>query len=215
MQHRDGRVFRDATTFPIIYASRDLFERILRREVIRHERIRQITGTATGVRASPNDLCKLEGVTFRLLDGAEMFLPASLVVGTLIARSLKMKSLNTPISIPFVDCTGPTQAGHKWLKRLFENADAKPQIAKSIPFEDLKIEYSTGIVAHKWRVPIPPEMRGRLPIPGGYDSCGWIYSYLGVVGKEGKTTTITRIEGHRCKSSRIAQYRDSPAPKSN
>lgn len=81
MQHRDGRIFRDQNDFPIIFASRELFERILRREVLSCKRIRQINGTATGVKTSSRDLCRLVGVTARLADGAETSFPASLVVG--------------------------------------------------------------------------------------------------------------------------------------
>ena len=86
------------------------------------------------------------------------------------------------------------------MKRLFANVTSAPQISKSIPFEDLRIEYNANNAARKWRVPVPPEVRSRLPIDGGYDRCGWVYSYLGVPGVDYTTIVINRIEGHRCAS---------------
>ena len=80
MQHREGRVFR-GSDFKIIFASRELFERALRREVMKCKRIRQVVGTATGITPALDDLCRLESVRARLADGSEGVFPASLVVG--------------------------------------------------------------------------------------------------------------------------------------
>ena len=81
MQHRNGRVFREGSGYEVIFASRELFERSLRREVMKSERIKQVVGTAIGVIPALDDLCRLDGVRARLSNGSETTFPAALVVG--------------------------------------------------------------------------------------------------------------------------------------
>ena len=82
MQHRDGRVFREGGEYEVIFASRELFERALRKEVRKCKRIKQGVGTATGISPALSDLCRLESVHARLDDGSEAIYPAALVGGT-------------------------------------------------------------------------------------------------------------------------------------
>ena len=83
LQHREGYIFRPKQEFEFIFASRELFERTLRRRVMECKRIRQVVGTAVGVEPALNDLCTLDAVRVRLADGSEASFSASLVVGKL------------------------------------------------------------------------------------------------------------------------------------
>lgn len=67
----------------------------------------------------------------------------------------------------------------------------------ALSWDDVKIEYNTAQKYISYRFHVPPEARGRLPIPGGYENVPWIYTYMPIPGKENKLFMINRIEGHR------------------
>ncbi len=51
----------------------------------------------------------------------------------------------------------------------------------------------------RWRVydiHVPKALRSTLPIPGGYDNCKWLYSFIPFPGRETKNFVIHRLEGH-------------------
>lgn len=65
------------------FFSRDAFERLLRRLVVKHSpRIQWLTGTAVSVSVAKGDVNKLSSITVRLPDGTERSIEAALVVGT-------------------------------------------------------------------------------------------------------------------------------------
>lgn len=43
---------------------------------------------------------------------------------------------------------------------------------------------------------VPKALRSSLPIPGGYDNCKWLYSFIPFPGRESKNFVIHRLEGH-------------------
>ena len=64
------------------FFSRDAFERLLRRLVVRHSpRIQWLTGTAVSVSVANDDVNKLSSIAVRLPDGTERNIRAALVVG--------------------------------------------------------------------------------------------------------------------------------------
>ncbi|KAH8117861.1 hypothetical protein DFH11DRAFT_1503246 [Phellopilus nigrolimitatus] len=163
------------------FMTREMYERVLRRLVLNSsKRIRSVVGTATGVKTIPGDPTTLSSVTVRAAEGAEENVPATLVI----------------------DCTGGTQAGLKWIRRIANepaHADALQRLvpAGALPWDDLRVEYNTKQRYIRFRFYVPPEARARLPIPGGYARNTWMYTYMPVPGVERKLYMINRIEGHR------------------
>lgn len=67
------------------WLSREAYERLLRRLVLgSSKRIRWLTGTVTGVSASPTDLSVLSAVSVRSSDSTVEEIPASLVIGAFV-----------------------------------------------------------------------------------------------------------------------------------
>ncbi|KAI5117976.1 hypothetical protein M0805_004909 [Coniferiporia weirii] len=154
------------------FLSRDAYERLLRRLVMESSsRIRWLAGTVSGVNTPEEDTRSLSSVVIRLPDGSERTVPAAMVI----------------------DCTGTTQAGLKWLKRL----GIKHDETSGLPLEDLRISYQTVQRTRTYRFYIPPEARAKLPLPGGYDNATWIYSCMPKFGTGSKSFLVDRIEGHR------------------
>ncbi|KAI5119728.1 hypothetical protein M0805_008658 [Coniferiporia weirii] len=168
------------------FITRESYERLLRRLVMgSSKRIRWVVGTAVGVQAkasregSEHDI--LESVQVRQPDGTEVHIRATLVV----------------------DCTGGTQAGLKWLRRLYTpptSSAPTPSTALrgTLAFDaGLRTEYNTLQRYTKFRFTIPAARRDSLPVPGGYNRAAWLYTYLPWPGRERKTFMTSRIEGHR------------------
>lgn len=89
-----------------------------------------------------------------------------------------------------IDCTGVSQIGLKWIKRL------QPQ--SGISLDDYRITYDPRMRYMTFRYPTTPDMRARLPIPGGYDDVpSFIYAFLPLPPGDNRSIVINRIEGHR------------------
>lgn len=176
--------------------SRDAYERILR-DLVRKssKRIGWLTAITTGLKSDPGDSSRVQSVLIRTLEGLEKEIPAELVIGE--------PQKNVPICLASMltitgDCSGPTQAGLKWLRRMYTTKTPIPR-SGSIPFDNLRIEYKTSQSGVRHRIFVPKELRARLPIPGGYEDAGFIYVFLPRPGVERCFFMVTRIEGHRSK----------------
>lgn len=182
------------------WLSREAYERILRRLVLRSSgRIRWLTGTVVGVQPSPKDLSILSAVTVRLPDGTMQDTPAILVAGI---QNFFHLEWNNYLLICGSDCTGGSQAGVKWLRRIASEPCNVEQLRKTNPpkalhWDKLRINYDVGVRFVIFRFYVPPEARDSLPIPGGYENNVWPYTYIPIPGKEHKFFMINRIEGHR------------------
>ncbi|KLO08764.1 hypothetical protein SCHPADRAFT_931591 [Schizopora paradoxa] len=195
-----GRVFRSSKHWypegeaPQIFScSRDAYERLLRCLVMKSSsRIRQVTGTVTGVKPFADDHSKIEKVVVSKSDsdGTKLLeIPAALVV----------------------DCTGATQAGFKWIKRLCANTNS--QEIGSDRWNKLIDSYN---IHGNWKAFdffVPPEIRAVVSIPGGYDNYKWLYTFIPFPGCENKLFLINRIEGHRIRYS-FYGWGNPPIPES-
>ncbi|KAL5526456.1 hypothetical protein ACEPAF_8179 [Sanghuangporus sanghuang] len=187
--------FPDGKQPKCFFMSRELYERLLRRLVLNYsDRIRIKIGTVTNLDADPADLVTISSVSVRLPDGDMEDIPATLVI----------------------DCTGGTQAGFKWLRRIATdpmNSEGLQRYTPSgaIPWDDLRLAYNTAQKYIRFRWHIPEEARGRLPIPGGYNNVPWMYTYFPVPGKEQKLFMFSRIEGHRIDMS-FGGWGEPPLP---
>ena len=95
-----------------------------------------------------------------------------------------------------VDCTGYSQAGLKWIKKLHAKSAGEAATAAwddLVPAYDIHSRWKTFIFS------VPPELRDRLPVPGGYDNVPWLYTFIPSPGKERKNFVVDKIEGHRSK----------------
>ena len=91
-----------------------------------------------------------------------------------------------------VDCTGSSQAGFKWLRRLYE-----AQSLDADAYSSLKLTYSMSSAGYsRFRFYVPPELRDRLPIPGGYDKSGMIYSVFPKIGLEKSVVFVQKMQRH-------------------
>ncbi|EJD02944.1 uncharacterized protein FOMMEDRAFT_134111 [Fomitiporia mediterranea MF3/22] len=180
----------DGSCLQNLYLSRESFERLLRRLVVRcSPRIRWMVGTAKSVDTVQGDTNTLSSVTVRLPDNSEQTIPAALVV----------------------DCTGTTQAGLKWLKRIGAETDKTEGGRLALSDPDLRISYCTNQQTRTFYFPIPPEARKKLPIPGGYDNAKWLYTFTPVLGKGRKSVFVDRLEGHRMRIM-VGTWGDLPLP---
>ncbi|EJD02492.1 uncharacterized protein FOMMEDRAFT_157715 [Fomitiporia mediterranea MF3/22] len=193
-------VHPDASYSQTFFVTRETYERLLRRLVLAYSsRIRWVVGTAIGVSPDEKDLTTLKYVTIRTEYGDEESIPASLVV----------------------DCSGTSQAGIKWLKRIYTDPkytsvlQCTPDIPRGVPAfdENLKIEYNAKQRFVKFRVFVPPEFRFRLPIPNGYDNAAWMFTYMPRPGLERKFLMLERMEGHRIEMA-FGGWGDPPLPES-
>ncbi|KAF9021118.1 hypothetical protein BDZ89DRAFT_1138208 [Hymenopellis radicata] len=124
------------------YASRKALETLIRRLALNPKsfpNIQQMVGTVVGVTTDPAKPGYLRQVSVRTQDGI-FDIDAALVV----------------------DCTGPTQAGLKWLQRAGFGASLD---SLTVSF-DAKMHYSSC------RMVVSPSLAKRLPVPGGFDNLG-------------------------------------------
>lgn len=105
------------------------------------------------------------------------------------------------------DCTGGTQAGVKWLKRLHSDlASQDTEIAMqqpkgSLAWDNLRLNYNVNARLKTFRFYIPPDLRERLCLPVSYERAGLLYVFLPYPGIEKKYFLINRLEGHRSAST--------------
>lgn len=156
------------------FLSREALERMVRRLFLKDRpSIRWMSGVVKGVDTAEDDLDRLTSVTVCLTDNSEITVAASLIA----------------------DCTGSTQAGLKWLKRLQSPTDKT--VNGKLSLNDIRLSYSTQQNSRCFRFYVPPEARSRLPIPGGYDNAGSLYAFMPFFGNGQKAFSCDRIEGHR------------------
>lgn len=171
--------------------SRDSYERLLRKLVYQPGgRIRWETGTITGLRLFPpsNALKRIESVSVRYDDAdTEYYIPASLVIGTYP----DINPYDIFIEVFQSDCSGASQAGMRWLKRIPEDP------AK---IGNYKISYNPRMRYKEFFFEVPLSIRRDLPIPGGYDNSEMILcSLFSSPPKESRTFVMIRADGHRSK----------------
>lgn len=170
-------MYPDGNVPEMFFCSRDGYERLLRFLVVgSSNRIRRMAGTAVGIETDDNDFEKINFVNVAPSDGGKTLdIPATLVV----------------------DCSGGTQAGFKWLKKLHSSMTAQDtESTKLLIWDNLVNSYD---IHARWRVydiHVPKALRSTLPIPGGYDNCKWLYSFIPFPGRETKNFVIHRLEGH-------------------
>lgn len=179
------------------YISRESYERVLRGLTRKSSpRIRWLTGTVTDLDLAPKDPSKISLVTVRTPEKTEVRIPASLVIGLYNSQFICVRQLRTRL-----DCTGRTQAGFKWIKRVIKKAaDADSQRYSAISKESLdhlREDYEVNSPYTSFRFAVPEELRSKLPIPGGFDNARWLYTNFPVAGEETLFTLFNKLEGHR------------------
>lgn len=65
------------------------------------------------------------------------------------------------------DCSGDSQAGFKWLKKS----------GYEMP-SDVRLEYDQKLYYVTVTFTVDQQLAATLPIPGGYESAGWIYTFV-------------------------------------
>ena len=106
-----------------------------------------------------------------------------------------------PVSNFFMkDCTGSTQAGVKWVRRIHSAISESHPTVNPVPPPYLK--YNPHSQCHYFTFNIEPAYRSRLDdlIPGGYENAGWIMSYVTEPDAGNKFVGITKNEGHQGRS---------------
>ena len=180
-----------------LYLSREGYERLLRRLVLSSSpRIKWMTGTVTNVNTAVGDPTIISSVDVRSPSGLEQTIPAELVVGKFSKRYRATETRLTPV----LDCSGTTQAGFKWLKRISAGLDKANSTTLTRSIESLRRVYATVQQTRTYKFHIPPEARSHLTIPGGYENATWIYTVLPKFGKGKKSIYVDRIEGHQGQS---------------
>lgn len=97
-----------------------------------------------------------------------------------------------------IDCSGNSQTGFKWIRRLQADNGHLPSEESLQRFEEHRVAYDPKIYYATFRIPIPVEMRQRLPIPGGYQPAkGFLYAFVPQPPEEYRTITLVVVEGHR------------------
>ncbi|KLO08766.1 hypothetical protein SCHPADRAFT_944179 [Schizopora paradoxa] len=183
-----GRFFRSPRVWypngrapEMFVCSREAYERLLRFLVVKYSsRIRRIAGTVTGIKPYADDPQKIE----------------SAIVSQSSPTGVNTSEVSAAL---VVDCTGGTQAGFKWVKKLY---------SKSVHQEEDPGRWKSLVTSYdihsSWRAYdffVPPELRASLPVPGGYDKCSWLYGFVPFLGNETKYFVIYRVEGHRIRFS--------------
>ncbi|KLO08763.1 hypothetical protein SCHPADRAFT_595212 [Schizopora paradoxa] len=160
----------------IFFCSREGYERLLRHLVVESSnRIRRVAGTVTALNKEGSGKTRVKNVSVSQPDGDNLEIPAALVV----------------------DCTGVAQAGFKWVKKL----DAGNNDASAKTYDHLVESYDVHSRWKNYLFTIPPEMRKKLPIPGGYDNVGMFWAFFPFPGRERRHIAFDRLEGHRIRLS--------------
>ncbi|KLO08762.1 hypothetical protein SCHPADRAFT_944175 [Schizopora paradoxa] len=161
----------------MFFCSRDAYERLLRHLVVESSnRIRRMAGTAVGLKTDDMDVTSVKSVTVSPSDGSKTVdISAALVV----------------------DCSGGTQAGFKWLKKIHSTlSEQDTESTKLLNWDNLVNSYDIHGRWVSYDFFVPKALRSSLPIPGGYDNCKWLYSFIPFPGRESKNFVIHRLEGH-------------------
>ncbi len=176
------------------FVGRTGLENLLRRLVLggRHEHVRQIIGTVTGVSRSESSKQYLDKVIVRTEEGMQT-LDAVLVMGESRLPSRNVARLNTA----YPDCTGPVSAGMKWIRR---EGFGVPESGKyprgKLPLDQLNIKYDPNVYYSTLRFHVPPEVGAKFPgLTTSWDRCSSIYVCLTEAGVDSRAIYCQRIEG--------------------
>ncbi|KAF8150617.1 hypothetical protein B0H34DRAFT_801557 [Crassisporium funariophilum] len=156
------------------YWARPGVETLLRRLVLgqgKYPNIYTISGTVTAVHADPLDCSRIQKVTVRTTSDTQD-IDAAMVS----------------------DCTG-SSAGMKWLDRAgygYETSYPKG----SLPMDQLRITFDHQMHYSTLRYTIPLSMNDKLPVPGGLQNSGILYSCLTDYPSDGRVISISRVEGN-------------------
>ncbi|KAH7907108.1 hypothetical protein BJ138DRAFT_1137695 [Hygrophoropsis aurantiaca] len=137
-------------------AGRQSTETLLRRLVVgqkdQYPNIEWTVGTVTGVTADPNDKSRLNNVVMRTADASTTEIEATLVI----------------------DCTGPAQAGLKWLQHAGYGfaSDGSSYKKGTLPLDQLSISYNQKVQYFTYVLQVSPELGRRLPTPAKWDEEG-------------------------------------------
>ncbi|KAF8806733.1 hypothetical protein BYT27DRAFT_7256738 [Phlegmacium glaucopus] len=154
--------------------SRAGVESLLRRLVLgqqKYPNIETMVGTVTAVHADPTDSSRIQKVSVRTADGVQN------VEATMVA-----------------DCTGST-AGIKWLKRAgYGYTMVYPK--GTYPLDQLRITFDHRMHYSTLRYKVPVSMNNELPVPGGFENGGFIYTCYTDYPSDGRVIAILRVDGN-------------------
>ena len=140
-----------------------------------------------------NDCTHIGHVSVRSANGSTEEISTALVVGTLAFDNV---FLDESAHILPPDCTGHSQNGFKWLKRLIDNVDTS--VSKgATPLEKARTKYDIQSSARTFEFYVTPSMAARMPIPGGYTDAGWLLTYLPRPEWDNRCAVMTKNEGNR------------------
>jgi len=137
-----------------IPAGRRATETLIRRLTLdkkRYPNVFQISGLVTGVQADPDKPKYLKQVVIQNSEtGAKENIDAMLVVGKVFMNHEPIMSL-----IVYLDCTGPTRGGMKWL----------PQAGfrQSQSLEDLTVSYDPQMRYASFKYKLPKDFVNKIP----------------------------------------------------
>ncbi|KAH7924669.1 hypothetical protein BV22DRAFT_1090482 [Leucogyrophana mollusca] len=157
------------------YGSRQSTETLIRRLLIdqkSYPNIQWVVGTATGVIADPEDTSRLKKVVVRT-GSTSVELEAVLII----------------------DCTGPAEAGLKWLQR--EGYGFADSYKGTLPLDRLSVAYNQNIQYSTCIFTLTPELARRLPTINQWDSEGVLLALYTDSRVDRKCVTGLRIEDNR------------------
>lgn len=179
-----------------LWASRPALETLLRRLTLdqtRYSNISQMTGTVVGVGSDASGY--LNQVSVRTKESGVENIDAVLVVGKSHALILR---LSLTIHRWRTDCTGPSQAGIKWLRRAgFDSAISDDSFA--LELDRLKLTFDPKMHYSTCRIDVSPSLAEKLPIPGGYANAnGPLLQLFPDMSKDGSYFGCIKMEANSC-----------------
>jgi len=103
-----------------------------------------------------------------------------------------------------IDCTGVSRAGLKWLSQAgYGMTTANTSSSKDglLPLTDLKLSFDQKLHYSSLLFNLPPSVLEKLPIPGGLEGKGAVYTFLEDQVQNGRRFFVmTKPDGDRCMS---------------
>lgn len=101
------------------------------------------------------------------------------------------------------DCTGTTRAGLKLLERAGYGFSSSYPAGK-LPLDEIKVSYDQRLHYSSFMFSLTPSLRDLLPIPGGIENKGALYTFLEDVHSPGRHFFLVgAADGNRCSSLRL------------
>lgn len=169
---------------------------------MRYPNISQMAGTVVAVNSNmPGYLTQ---ISVRTKDNGVETIDAVLVVGSF---DLLVNVANVADLVWRLDCTGPAQAGIKWLRRAgFDSAVSDDSFA----LDRLKVTFDPKMHYSTFRIDVSPSLAEKLPIPGGYTNAnGSLLMLFPDITKDGNYFGCFKMEADTCESRRLT---DSEQP---